>query len=176
MGQQRIFSKPEPNGAVPGVVLGWREWVGLPDLGLPLIKAKLDTGARTSALHAFDLDTETDADGRLWARFAVHPLQNRLDLAVHCRAPVLDQRLVSDSGGHREQRFVIVTQLLLGSDSWPIELTLTNRDTMRFRMLLGRTALARRALVDSGYSYALGQPRDANPPYAPRPDAATIAP
>jgi hypothetical protein len=148
-------------------VLGWREWAGLPELGLPLIKAKLDTGARTSALHAFDLDTETDADGRVWARFAVHPLQGRLDVAVNCRAPVLDQRQVSDSGGHREQRFVIATRLRLGPDSWPIELTLTNRDTMRFRMLIGRTALTKRALVDSGRSYALGQPADPIARYQP---------
>ncbi len=149
-------------------VLGWREWAGLPALGLPLIKAKLDTGARTSALHAFDLTTKTGADGRAWACFAVHPLQDRLDIAVSCQAPVIDQRMVSDSGGHREERLVISTTLVLGADSWPIELTLTNRDTMRFRMLIGRTALAGRALVDSALSYALGQPQAALACYQPQ--------
>lgn len=142
-------------------MLGWREWAGLPRLGLPLIKAKLDTGARTSALHAFDLSTETDDDGRTWACFAVHPLQGCLDVVVRCREPVLDQRQVTDSGGHREQRCVIATELTLGDASWPIELTLTNRDTMRFRMLIGRTALlAGRALVDASRSFVLGQPSD----------------
>ncbi|WP_328986383.1 ATP-dependent zinc protease family protein [Thiorhodovibrio winogradskyi] len=161
-----------PSGARLGI-LGWREWASLPELGLPLIKAKLDTGARTSALHAFDLDTESDSEGHLWARFAVHPLQDRLDLVIQCRALVLDQRLVSDSGGHREQRLVIATQLRLGRDSWPIELTLTNRDTMRFRMLIGRTALAGRALIDSGHSFALGQPQDAIGYYQSLPDETT---
>ncbi|MBK1647048.1 ATP-dependent zinc protease [Rhabdochromatium marinum] len=154
-----------PDIMSPPLVLGWREWAGLPALGLPLLKAKLDTGARTSALHAFDLDTETDANDQLWVRFAVHPIQQQPEIVVQCRAPVIDQRQVSDSGGHREQRYVITTPLHLGTSSWPIELTLTNRDSMRFRMLIGRTALAGRALVDSGLSYALGQPSHASASY-----------
>ena len=170
MSKQRPDTSASSPAAAQLATLGWREWIGLPELGLPLIKAKLDTGARTSALHAFDLDTETDAEGRIWALFAVHPLQDRLDIVVQCRAPVLDQRLVSDSGGHREQRFVIATQLQLGANAWPIELTLTNRDTMRFRMLIGRTALAGRALVDSGHSFALGRPQDAIARYQPPPN------
>lgn len=155
---------PAPTGLA---ILGWREWAGLPALGLPLIKAKLDTGARTSALHAFELDTEIDAKGCAWARFLVHPLQDRLDILVAARAPIIDQRQVTDSGGHREQRFVIATALQLGSASWPVELTLTNRDTMRFRMLIGRTALAGRVLVDARRSFVLGQiacPHQAYPP------------
>lgn len=159
-----ISSVPQPsqNSARTSahLVLGWREWVGLPRLGLPMIKAKLDTGARTSALHAFDLSTETDDQGHLWVQFGIHPLQKRLDVVVRCRAPVIDQRQVTDSGGHREQRYVIATDLALGAQSWPIELTLTNRDTMRFRMLLGRTALADRALVNASSAFVLGQPRD----------------
>ncbi|MFP4279614.1 MAG: ATP-dependent zinc protease [Halochromatium sp.] len=145
--------------AVP-VTLGWREWVGLPELGLPLIKAKVDTGARTSALHAFEVAcvTKDDAD---WVRFAVHPLQYRDDLVMRCAAPLLDRRAVTDSGGHCEERFVIATTLALGTQRWPIELTLTDRDSMRFRMLIGRTALAGRALVDVRRSFLMGQHADA---------------
>ena len=138
------------------LLLGWREWVSLPDLGLVLIKAKVDTGARTSTLHAFYVDTFR-RDGRLYARFGVHPLQQRADLVIHGEAPVIDRRQVSDSGGHREERYVIETRLALAGRTWPIELTLTNRETMLFRMLLGRTAINGRALVDPEKSFLTGQ-------------------
>ncbi|MGD8999586.1 MAG: ATP-dependent zinc protease [Granulosicoccaceae bacterium] len=137
-------------------IVGWREWVTLPDLGIRDIKVKIDTGARTSALHAFDLKTFTE-DGvkKIW--FAIHPLQKRVDVVKECIAEVLDQRWVSDSGGHREKRYVIRTNIALGDNLWPIEMTLTNRDNMKFRMLLGRTAMHDRLIVDPSASYLLGK-------------------
>lgn len=138
--------------------LGWREWVSLPELGLKRIKAKVDTGARTSALHAFELHA-FDKDGVPWVGFKIHPRQYRTDLEVDCQARVKDQRVVTDSGGHQEVRYVIETPIKLMGDEWPIELTLTARDDMRFRMLLGRTAIKNRAVVDPGRSYLTRPPK-----------------
>ena len=138
------------------LTLGWREWVDLPQLGLPVIKCKVDTGARTSALHAFEVETELRGDVEI-VRFAVHPVQERDDLVVRCEAQLVERRTVTDSGGHREQRCVVVTDLVVAGQRWPVELTLTDRDTMRFRMLLGRTALAGRAVVDPQRSFLTGR-------------------
>jgi len=137
-------------------VIGWREWMSFPELEIGHIKAKIDTGARTSALHAFYVEPFHE-NGVAMVRFGIHPLQKRMDIALECAAPVLDQRIITDSGGHPEMRYVIETPVTLGDITWPIQVTLTNRDNMRFRMLLGRTALQERFLIDPSRSYLLGK-------------------
>ncbi len=145
------------------MIIGWREWVVLPELGIPGIKAKVDTGAKTSALHTFNVEV-VEKDGREYARFLVHPDQQRDDLVLSCEAPVIDKRPVRDSGGHVEDRYVIETLFELGGKRMPIEITLTNRDDMLFRMLLGRSALVKAGFtVNPELSYATGDaPVDLN--------------
>ena len=138
------------------LVIGWREWVSLPELQIPAVKAKIDTGARTSALHAFDLDVYGDSKNQK-IRFGIHPLQRKRKVTLWCTADVFDRRMVTDSGGHREMRYVIRTPIIIGDRSWPIEITLTQRDTMKFRMLLGRTAILNRYVVDPSSSYLFGR-------------------
>lgn len=136
-------------------VIGWREWVTLPDLAIDSIKVKVDTGAKTSALHAFYVE-HFEREGRAWVRFGVHPLQANPSAVIDCEAPVKDIRRVTDSGGHAEMRPVIETCLRIQGTDYTIEVTLTDRETMQFRMLLGRSALKRRFVVDSGKSFVLG--------------------
>lgn len=138
------------------LILGWREWVGLPELGIMQIKAKVDTGARTSALHAFKVTPFTE-NGVEHVEFHLHPRQRDLETVQICRAPVVDQRTVTDSGGHKEDRWVITTSITIGPHSWPIEMTLTSRDEMLFRMLLGRSAIKNLALVNPARSYLVGK-------------------
>ncbi|MBR8829677.1 MAG: hypothetical protein N5P05_001373 [Chroococcopsis gigantea SAG 12.99] len=136
-------------------IIGWREWVNLPDLSIVAVKAKIDTGARSSALHAFAIQSFY-IDGREMIRFHVHPYQRDDDYILTAEAPVLDWRQVRNSGGISEERPVIVTTIELGQTSCTIELTLTNRDVMGFRMLLGREAIRNRFLVHPGRSFLLG--------------------
>ena len=136
-------------------IIGWREWVALPDLGVSAIKAKIDTGARTSAIHAYRVE-EFQRDGERWLRFRLHPVQQRRLPEIRCEAPVVDQRTVTDSGGKPEERFVISTTVRIGAIERKIEMTLTRRDTMRFRMLLGRTAISKGFLVSPGRSFLTG--------------------
>lgn len=128
----------------------------MPELGLPGIAAKIDTGARTSSLHAFKIKT-FQRNGELWARFAVHPVQRHRLPEIRCEAKVVDERSVTSSNGCAEQRLVIGTELVLGPHRFATELTLTNRDEMGFRMLIGRKALAKRFVVDPGLSMTLGE-------------------
>lgn len=137
-------------------IIGWREWMSLPALNIHHIKAKVDTGARTSALHAFAVEREL-VKGAPKVLFSIHPLQKNKHKVVKCVADVLDYRWVTDSGGHREHRYVILTRARLGNLEWDLEMTLTNRDTMKFRMLLGRKALEGRFVVDSAQSYVMGK-------------------
>lgn len=133
--------------------IGWREWASLPELSIKKIKAKIDTGARTSALHAFEIEPYHEKN-ELWVRLHMRPSQKKNRIVVAC-AKVIDQRWVTDSGGHREFRYVIMTHLKLGNLTYPIEMTLTNRDNMRFRMLLGRTALQEKFIIHPHTSFLL---------------------
>ncbi len=143
-------------------VVGWREWVGLPGLGVEFIKVKVDTGARTSALHAFDVREYTRA-GVDWVRFSVHPLQRSEGEEIEVKAKVLEYRSVRSSNGKSTVRPVIVTPLTLMGVTWDVELTLSSRDEMGFRMLLGREALRRRFVVDPARSFMSSTPKRSTP-------------
>lgn len=134
------------------VIIGWREWVSLPELGVRRIKAKIDTGARTSALHAFGIERFRHY-GKEKIRFDVHPLQRNDKKIIHCVANIVDIRTITDSGGHRDIRYVIETPMILGGVERMIEITLTNRSFMTFRMLLGRKALHHIFIIDPASSY-----------------------
>jgi hypothetical protein len=142
----------------PAQVVGWRESLALPDLSVPIIRAKLDSGARTSALHAFDLEEHEGPAGSELS-FSIHPHQRSGKGAVRVRAPLHDRRRIRSSSGHDEYRPVILTRVVMGDLCWSIELTLTNRDAMGFRMLLGRQAMRGRLLIDTGRSFLAGPPQ-----------------
>lgn len=147
---KKASGKKKKRALLPAI--GWREWVALPDLDIDKIKVKVDTGARTSALHAYRIKKFTK-DNATYVRFFVHPRQRKKTPEIECTALVVDERDVTNSGGKTTKRYVIRTTIVAGEVSWPIELTLTNRDEMGFRMLLGRQAVRRRFVVDPGRSY-----------------------
>lgn len=140
-------------------IIGSEEWCSFPALGLPAVKARVDSGAKTSSLHAFDIKTFR-RDGALWASFEVHPLQNNRRSVIRCERPVIDRRRVKSSSGTTETRYVISSLVKMGHESWDIELTLANRDTMGYRMLLGREAMQGRMIVDPEMSFCLGEPNE----------------
>jgi ribosomal protein S6--L-glutamate ligase len=139
------------------VILGSEEWCSFPILNIPIIKARVDSGAKTSALHAINISPFI-RDNENWVKFDINPIQNNTRAVKHCEAKLIDKRVVKSSSGYREQRYVIQTEITLGDDTWNIEMTLTNRDSMGFRMLLGREAMSGRVLVDPEQKYLLGQP------------------
>lgn len=136
----------------PLQIIGWREWVSLSDLGIPLIKAKVDTGARSSSLHAFDVKI-FKRSGKEFVKFNIHPEQRSTKKTLECVSKILEYRKIKSSNGQSEYRPVIMTQLELLGEKWPIEVTLTNRDEMGFRMLLGRESFRNRFYVDAGKSF-----------------------
>ena len=143
------------------IILGSEEWCSLPELGIPTIKARVDSGAKTSALHAINI-APFKKEGQNWVKFDINPIQNNVKTVIHCEAPLVDKRVVKSSSGFREERYVIQTNLEIGNSNWLIEMTLTNRDSMGFRMLLGREAMSGRVLVDPEQQYLLGQPTSDN--------------
>jgi len=136
-------------------IIGWREWASLPDLGLIAIKGKIDTGAKTSSLHAYEI-TLDEKGTKTYVNFKVHPLQHDFSVVVSCRALLVDKRHVTDSGGHKEERYVIRTTMVLNGIKKKIELTLTNRESMKYRMLIGRAAL-KHYYIDPTQSYLSGK-------------------
>ena len=139
------------------VIVGSEEWCSLPTIGIPTIKARVDSGAKTSALHAINIKTFSK-DHQEWVKFDINPIQNNAKALIHCEAKLVDQRIVKSSSGFREKRYVIQTQVSLGNKTWEIEVTLTNRDSMGYRMLLGREAMSGRVMVDPEQRFVLGQP------------------
>lgn len=139
------------------IIVGSSEWCGLPDLGIPAIKARVDSGAKTSSIHAFNIKT-FKRHGATWVGFDIHPLQHDRKTTVHCESQVIGRRIVKSSNGTSEKRYVIQANLNIAEQSWEIELTLTNRDSMGFRMLLGREAMHGRMLVDPSLAHNLYEP------------------
>ncbi len=136
--------------------IGWREWVGLPELGVGAVKAKVDTGARTSAIHAFGVQPFEVGD-ETWVRFQLHPRQRARRPTITCEAPVFDHRPIRSSNGEVQERYVILTDLEMAGQTWSIELSLASRDNLGFRMLLGRRGLRRHVVIDPARSYVTGK-------------------
>ncbi len=143
------------------VIVGSEEWCSFPILNIPIIKARVDSGAKTSALHAINI-VPFVKENENWVKFDINPIQKDNKTVINCEAKLIDKRIVKSSSGYREQRYVIATDLEIGGKIWTIEITLTNRDSMGFRMLLGREAMSGRVLVDPEEKYLLGQPTNEN--------------
>ncbi len=143
----------------PKLIIGWQEWISLPELGIPAIRAKIDTGAKTSSLHAYHIE-HFIKKGQHYVRFDLHPIRRNRTISKRCELPVLDKRTVKSSGGEKEERPVIKTILHIDGKEWEIELNLTNRDYMGFRMLIGREAVQRHAMVHPGATYIHGKMSD----------------
>lgn len=146
---------PETIARDKEMVFGWQEWVELPGLGLPAVRAKIDTGAKSSSIHAFMIEPYGKA-GRPRVRFGVHPIPDRPDITVYCNADLVDQREVTSSNGETELRYIIRTPIRISGQEWPIEISLTNRESMQYRMLVGRTALRDNIIVDPNLSAVQG--------------------
>lgn len=138
------------------MIVGNQEWCAFPDLGIPAIKARIDSGAKTSSIHAFNI-SPFKRDGQSWVSFEVHPLQNNRRTVVRCEKPVIDKRSIKSSSGISESRYVISAPIKIGGELWDIQLTLANRDSMGFRMLLGREAMEGKIVIDPGESFRLGE-------------------
>lgn len=138
------------------IIIGSEEWCAFPGLGIPAIKARVDSGAKTSSIHAFNIH-KFRRNGESWISFEVHPLQGDRRTVIRCEQPILDKRLVKSSSGIAETRYVIAAKIKVGDESWDIEITLANRDSMGYRMLLGREAMSGRMLVDPSLSFCLGE-------------------
>ena len=141
------------------IIVGSEEWCSFPGLGVPAIKARVDSGAKTSSIHAFNIH-KFRREGQSWVSFEVHPLQNDRRTVIRCERPVIDKRVVKSSSGASETRYVIGATIKVATDTWDIELTLANRDSMGYRMLLGREAMSGRMLVDPSLSFCLGEVSD----------------
>lgn len=137
-------------------IVGNQEWCAFPELGIPAIKARVDSGAKTSAIHAFNIRTYFKNDVE-WVSFEVHPLQKNDEILVRCDCPIIDQREVKSSSGTSEKRYVISTPIGLGDNVWDIQLTLTDRDAMGYRMLLGREAMNGRLIIDPSMKCVVGK-------------------
>jgi ribosomal protein S6--L-glutamate ligase len=144
------------NSEFKKIIVGCEEWCAFPNLGIPAIKARVDSGAKTSSLHAFNIQTFR-RKGETWVSFEVHPVQNNRRIVIRCERPILDKRSVKSSSGLTETRYVISATIKAGTEAWDIELTLANRDSMGYRMLLGREAMNGRMLVDPSVSFCLGE-------------------
>lgn len=140
------------------LTIGWREWIGLPDLGVDHIKAKIDTGARTSALHVHRIEVLEERGEETLLRIRIHPVQRSRKDEITAEVLAHDQRTVKSSAGHQQHRYVIETSVKAGERIFPVEISLTNRDAMGFRMLLGRTALRKQFLINPEKSFLLGKP------------------
>lgn len=158
MPNTKAMSTPAAEAAeFESFIVGWREWAALPHLNIRRLRVKVDTGATSAALHALHIEP-FEHGGKHWLRFALQVSRNLPEKLHWCEAPLVDQRVVTDSGGRAEERYTIASSICIGNQNWPLAITLTNRATMRFRMLLGRNALPPNALVQPHHSYLQGYP------------------